>query len=282
MKKILITGTKGFIGSSIETWLSHGSNQYYVTRLDVRSDSWESMNFSEYDAVVHIAGIAHRKETIDTEELYYKVNYELTKKLAMKAKTDGVNHFIFFSSISIYGLNKGFIDMNTIPKPITSYGKSKLKAEMFLKEIEDKNFCVAILRVPMVYGPNCSGNYSLLSSFAKKFFLFPKTSNSRSMIYIDNLSNFTEILITGRKSGIFFPQNIEYINTSSLVKSIAKANGTFVLTIPMLEIPFKMISHPFFEKIFSDLIVDQNLSTYSFNYNVVNYEESITKTEILE
>src|SRR5699024_1152334 len=102
------------------------------------------------------------------------------------------------------------------------YGKSKLEAEQITSEMQDDSFLVAIIRPPMVYGKNSKGNYSQLSKLAKITPIFPDINNQRSMIYIDHLSEFIRNLIKQDKSGLYFPQNKEYVCTTEMVREISK------------------------------------------------------------
>ncbi len=74
--------------------------------------------------------------------------------------------------MSVFGLVEGVIDRDTLEKPVNAYGKSKLQSEKFLMNIKSKNFYISILRPPMIYGPNCVGNYRKLSKIARLSFFF--------------------------------------------------------------------------------------------------------------
>lgn len=159
MKKILITGANSYIGTSFEKYMAQWPEKYQVDTVDMIDGTWREKDFSGYDTVFHVAGIAHQKETQENAELYYKINRDLAFDTAVKAKTDGVKQFIFLSSMSVYGLETGVITKETVPTPKSNYGKSKLQAEELLNGLADETFKVAILRPPMVYGKGCKGNY---------------------------------------------------------------------------------------------------------------------------
>src|SRR5699024_3355509 len=103
MKKILITGVNSYVGNSLEKRLEKDSEKYQVDKVSLRDSSWKEKDFSTYNSIVHVAGIAHRKETKENEHLYYQVNRDLAFRVAKKAKDNGVKHFIFLSSMSVYG-----------------------------------------------------------------------------------------------------------------------------------------------------------------------------------
>lgn len=288
MKKILITGANSYIGTSLERWLSKEPEKYTVDTVDMIGDSWKQKDFSGYDVVFHVAGIAHVKETKKNKELYYKVNRDLSYETARKAKKEGIKQFIFLSSMSVYGLEKGIIDENTPLNPKTNYGKSKLQAERLIVPLSDENFKVAVLRPPMVYGKGCKGNYRRLAKLALKTPIFPNIHNKRSMIYIDNLCEFIRLLIDDCSSGIFFPQNEEYVCTSEMVKLIAETHGKKVLMTKLFNPLIRLLSISTVNKVFGDLVYKKEMSrsfseknnSMKKNYETVEFSDSIKCTEI--
>ena len=135
MKKILITGANSYIGTSFEKWVAQWPDKYLVDTVDMVDSLWKEKDFSGYDAVFHVAGIAHIKETKENADLYYKVNRDLVYEVAQKAKADGVKQFIFLSSMSVYGIESGVIDKDSALNPKSNYGKSKLQAEGLIARI---------------------------------------------------------------------------------------------------------------------------------------------------
>ncbi|WP_214744405.1 NAD-dependent epimerase/dehydratase family protein [Exiguobacterium sp. s189] len=231
MKKILITGESSYIGKEFKNWINYKFPiLFQVDCISIRDNKWRKVSFSEYDVILHLAAIVHKKETPDMEELYNQVNCNLTIDLAKKAKVEGVNQFIFMSTMAVYGevgeIKKvKIIDENTKPAPSTLYGRSKFTAENRLKDLISDKFKIAIIRPPMIYGPNCPGNYSKLIYLAERVPIFPLINNQRSMLHINNLNDLLFNMINDESEGIFFPQDEEYINTSILVKSLAEKNG---------------------------------------------------------
>jgi UDP-glucose 4-epimerase len=255
-------------------------DKYKVDTVDMKDGSWKEKDFSEYDVVFHVAGIAHIKETSDNQDLYYKVNRDLAYETAQKAKQDGVEQFIFLSSMSVYGIENGVIDKNTPLQPNSAYGKSKIEAEELINKLQDNSFTVSTLRPPMVYGKGCRGNYPRLASLALKTPIFPKVDNKRSMIYIDNLSEFVKQLIDNRSSGLFFPQNAEYVNTSEMVRLIAEAHGKQIVMTKLFNPLLRLLNVSTVNKVFGDLVYDLSMSEYESNYRVCGFGESIEKTEM--
>lgn len=279
MKRILITGKNSYIGTSVEAWLMREPDKYMVDTVDMEDDSWKEADFSMYDVVFHVAGIVHIKETSNKQDLYFKVNRDLAYDTAKKAKENRVRQFIFLSSMNVYGIDKGIIGIDTPLNPNSIYGKSKLEAERLIQDLGDDSFIIATLRPPMVYGKGCRGNYPRLAGLVKKILIFPKVDNIRSMIYIDNLSEFVKQLIDNRSGGLFFPQNKEYVNTSEMVRLIAEVHGRKVVMTKIFNPLVKVLKFSTIDKLFGNLVYEMNMSDYENNYRVWDFRESIIKTE---
>ncbi|MGT2752199.1 NAD-dependent epimerase/dehydratase family protein [Streptococcus porcinus] len=280
MKKVLITGANSYIGVSFEKWLQQSEGEYKVDTLDMISPTWREFDFTPYDCIFHVAAIVHKNEKKIDPDLYQKVNTELPIELANLAKEAGVDQFIFLSSMSVYGNEESLISSATKANPSTCYGKSKLAAEAGLKALQSDHFKILIMRPPMVYGPKATGNYARLSKLSKATPIFPKIGNQRSMIFIDNLLEFVRLAIEHNLSGLHFPQNSAYVNTSELVKMIRKVNGKNTILISLFNpIISKMHRVSQINKLFGNLTYDQTLSQEVFDYNVADYEESIRRSE---
>lgn len=294
MKRILITGDSGYIGTAVKAWLERTPAYYRADTLSVRKENWRSLNFEGFDCIFHAAGMAHA----DVEQIgekkrkeYYDINTKLTETLARKAKEAGVRQFIFMSSMLVYG-NGGrvgerkYIDKSSKPLPDSVYGDSKWQAENKLLQMDSADFRVVILRTPMVYGKNSKGNYRYLSEIAKRVLLFPEIQNERSMIYIDNLCEFVKLIIDSEEKGIFYPQNLEYTKTSEMVKMIAEASGKKVFTLRLLA-PFVRLMSRFpgragrlINKAFGNYTYSKELSSYEWGiYQIKSLQQSIEEIE---
>lgn len=284
MKRILITGANSYIGTSFEHWLTKYPDRYIVDTVDMVDGSWRNKDFSPYDVVFHVAGIAHVSSDPKLKDLYFKVNRDLAIETAKKAKSESVKQFIFMSSIIVYGdasKNKRVINKDTSPSPSNFYGESKLQAEEGLRALDDENFKIVILRPPMIYGKGCKGNYPKLSKAARILPIFPDIDNERSMLHIDNLCEFIRLMIDNEERGIFFPQNAEYVKTSEMVRLIAEANGKKIkLTKAFNPIIKRMYGINIVNKVFGNLVYDKSLSEYHKGvYWVRDFRKSIEMTE---
>lgn len=225
MKRLLITGKSGYIAQQFAQFLRLFPEAYSVTSVSLRGSDWREIDLSSYDVILHTAGIAHIKETPENAHLYDEVNRDLTIELAEKAKNAGVKQFIFLSTVSVYGMDEGVITEETVPNPVTHYGRSKLQAEEGILPLQSDDFTVSILRPPMVYGDGCKGNYQALVKIAQISPVFPDYRNRRSMVSIETLCAFMKDVIDKQAAGIFLPQEKEYICTSEMVREIAAKEG---------------------------------------------------------
>ena len=289
VKKILITGANSYIGMSVENYLNKWPGRYLVDTVDMVDGSWRKKDFSVYDTVYHVAGIAHAdigKVDEEKKSLYYKINTDLTIQTAKKAKASGVKQFIFMSSSIVYGAsasigNKKVIVEGTPVAPDNFYGDSKVQAENGIISLQDEHFNVVVLRPPMIYGKGSKGNYPVLARIAQKLPVFPNVKNERSMLYIENLCEFVRLMIENDEKGIFHPQNSEYSNTAELVKMIAEVHGKKVVIVQGFGLVLKLISRVtgLVNKAFGNMSYDMQISEYKENYRVCGLKESIERTE---
>lgn len=278
-KNILITGANSYVGTNVEKWLLKEPDTYHVETLDMKDPNWKAFYFTKFDVVFHVAGIAHLKETKMNKELYYKVNRDLAVEVAKLSKESNVKQFVFMSSMSVYGVDTGVINKNSVLNPKTAYGKSKLEAERIISDLQTNSFIVSILRPPMIYGIGSPGNYKKLSKLALKLRFFPNTKNRRSMLHIQNLCIAVESIIKDKNSGVFNPSNFEDVNTYEFVQTIRswhnKKTSNFLLVIPFIKLIGKI--NGVFSKVFDSLYYDASTKYTSKDY--VNLNDSIKLTE---
>lgn len=293
-KRVLITGAGSYVGESFECWAkAHYGANFTIDTVDMQDPGWREKNFSSYDAVFHVAGIAHAdvgKVSEEEKRKYYAVNTDLAIETAKKAKAEGVKQFVFMSSMIVYGDSAPYgkekvIDEKTVPQPSNFYGDSKWQADKGVRKLADEDFRVAVLRPPMIYGKGSKGNYPVLAKLAKKLPVFPDVENRRSMLYIDNLCEFLCKLMLSGEGGVYFPQNGEYVGTSHMVRMIGVFNNhkiivskTFNWVVGLASrIPGKIGGLT--NKAFGNLSYNRVISLYEFDYQKVDLKESIRRIE---
>lgn len=283
MKKVLITGAGSYVGESVRSYILAKDSQYQIDAVDTMGDNWKKADYSKYDVVYHVAGIAHVNADPKMKPLYYKVNRDLTIEVAKHAKAAGVKQFIFMSSQIVFhesqSLKSEVLTKGTKPNPNGFYGDSKLQAENGLHELESDDFKVCILRPCMIYGPNAKGNFPRLAKLACKTPIFPCWHNKRSMLYIDNLAEFVYQAIERQLSGTFYPQNRELADTVEIIRFFAKEAGHKVW-ITRLFNPFvwlgSFVLQPI-NKMFATYYYDSEMSKMDFDYQLVSFEESLKR-----
>lgn len=281
MWKVLITGAGSYVGESVRRYILASSTDFVIDCVDTFNNNWQKADFSQYDAVYHVAGIAHVNADPKMEPLYYQVNRDLTIEIAGAAKSAGVKHFIFMSSQIVFhesqSLKSEMLTAQTPPNPNGFYGDSKLQAEIGLKELACDSFKVCILRPPMIYGPNSKGNFPRLIKLAKSTPVFPAWHNKRSMLFIDNLAEFVKQAIIRRLSGTFYPQNRELADTVEIVRFFAKANNHRIwitrLFNPLVWLG-SFVLQPI-NKMFATYYYSPEMSAMDFDYQLVSFEQSL-------
>ena len=174
MKKVLVTGSEGYIGTVIMPMLIESGfevvgldNCYYsdgnlnnsqfpeyeLIQKDIRDITIEDFKDKNYYAVVHLAALSNDPLGMLDEQLTYDINYKASANIAKLAKESGVERFVFASSCSLYG--QGGNDALTEEdesNPQTAYGKSKIMAEVAISELADKNFHPTYMRNSTAFG----------------------------------------------------------------------------------------------------------------------------------
>ncbi|MCT7630671.1 NAD-dependent epimerase/dehydratase family protein [Aliarcobacter butzleri] len=276
MNKILLTGSSGYVGSN---FLSQYKNKYSFEKFSLVNQKLENIKFESIDAILHCAALVHQKVKYPYKK-YHNINVDYPVKLAMLAKQNGVKQFVFISTIAVYGENKEKLDENTICNPISSYGKSKLEAEKELLKLNDDNFIVSIVRLPMIYGKNAPGNIDYLVKIVKKLSILPLggIENKRTFISIQNLCYVINKVIIKQKSGIFLASDDESISTSKLCELIAKHldKKIYLIKIPFFESLLKISKPSFHKRLYGSLEVDNSITKEKLNLkNPYSVEEGI-------
>ena len=286
MKKVLITGAGSYVGESVRRYIvSKMPSEYQIDAVDTMGDNWKKADYSQYEVVFHVAGIAHVNADPKMEPLYYQVNRDLTIEVARHAQNAGVKQFIFMSSQIVFhesqSLKTEVLTAETKPNPNGFYGDSKLQAEEGLKALpaEGGQMKMCILRPCMIFGPNAKGNFPRLAKLACKTPIFPAWHNKRSMLYIDNLAEFVLQAMECELEGTFYPQNRELADTVEIIRFFAKEAGHKVWITKLFN-PFVWIGSFVLQpinKMFATYYYDPEMSRMDFDYQLVSFEESLKR-----
>ena len=316
MKKILVTGSTGFVGKVLVKYLL---KKGYDVRAAIHNDidtlnsdiNVEKVNYdlvsddNDYnrlltgiDIVIHLAAIAHQLDINHEEhkELYEKANNLAVKKLAEAAVEYGVQRFIFISTIKINGENNNYNESNKIsafmendkPNPTDPYALSKYRAELAVRNIcYESHMEYVILRPTIIFGPGIKANFLNLINLINKGFPLPLASvnNRRSLIYVDNLCHAISTCVShpNAANSLYLIKDTD-CSIVDLIKTIAHAlNKSPVLLpfpLPLLKICGYLTGRKKqIDKLTESLLVDNSLIKDKIEWMpLISFTEGIEKT----
>ena len=262
LKNILITGANGFIGTYLVQELLKDNyklilldkefsseklnKQKNIKQIvwDISEDKTSNANIpKDIDVVFHLASYVHKvPKSKKEEEVVKKINIDgLIRLLNTLPKT--VKQFIFFSSVSVYGIQNGTgITEDHPTEPTTIYGETKLQAEKILKDWgKQNNVITTSIRLPVVYGPGVKGNFLSLIKLIDRRIYFPIGSgeNQRSMIHVKNIVDAVKFIINMKKmdNKIYNLSDEDDYSISELYRIISaelgKKNHSFYIPITL-------------------------------------------------
>jgi len=266
--KILVTGANGFIG---KRFMELAKSRFELIPLSLRNKNIAELNLQGADAIVHLAGKAHQINNED-EQVFFEVNYKLTQQLADRALVENIPHFVFISTLRVYGIEVNGILNETSPcLPVDAYGKSKLQTEQYLQSLDQLKMKVAIVRPPMVYGPEVQGNTLRLLNLCNKNLPLPfaNTKNFRSVVFTDNMLELIITILQQQQSGIFLSADDKPVSTDAFLSLVKKHlnNKTPLLSLPgFLRNVLKRIRPDLYNSIYNSFIIDTAQTNKLLNF----------------
>jgi UDP-glucose 4-epimerase len=214
-KRFLITGGAGYIGSKISYDLTDLGHEVFI--IDNLSTGYKRLinpkahfyygnilDFTFVNKVLQknkITNIIHLAASLSVEEAeinplkYYKNNVEGTNTLLKAAVNNKLKNFIFSSTCAVYGnTNKICVNEQTFCDPVSYYGRTKLLAELVLKNFSEKyKFSYGILRYFNVVGADKKLRTGLINSNDQLFknlssALMKNNNNIKVNVYGKNYS----------------------------------------------------------------------------------------------
>lgn len=248
MKKVLLTGSTGFVGNSLRTALKLNYSLLATSRLaqmmsdgsqtigvgDLSAETRWTTLLKDVDIVVHVAGRAHKLNDRHEDPLaaFRKVNVDATLNLARQAADCGVKRFIFISSIGVHGsvTNNSYLSERSPLTPHADYAVSKLEAEKGLQDISSGSAMeVVVLRPPLIYAGNAPGNFGLLLKLIASGAPLPflNVDNKRSMVALENFVDLVQICLEhdAAANRTFLVSDGVDVSTTQIIQYIARGMG---------------------------------------------------------
>jgi UDP-glucose 4-epimerase len=282
MKRVLITGANSFIGTN---FIKYSENRQ-TREISLKEKSPEDINFTDVDVVLHVAAIVHQSTKINEKE-YFRVNTDLCLRVAGLAKNAGVKHFVFLSTLKVYGKFIPGCELRNESSecfPDDAYGKSKYAAETGLMKMGNESFTVSIIRTPLVYGEGVMANMIKLIKLVDSVPLLPlgKIDNSRNFTYVENLVGFIDRIIKTNASGIFIVMDENPLSTTELVEYISKYLNKRVLLfrVPRIILRISSLLFPdFIDRLYGSLEVSNDKTKKQLGFKPgFSTEKGIEKT----
>jgi len=241
MKKVLLTGYSGFLGSYILDFLKNNNYEVIKVGRSVKSDikidlSLSKLSKIDVDFVIHVAGKAHALPTTEEEKKeFFKVNYIGTNNLLYGLDTTKLQSIIFISTMAVYGKEVGeLIDEKSPLLGDTPYALSKIQAEQSIIDFGiTNNIKTVVLRLPLVTGKNPLGNLSAIINAIKKgyYFRIGKGQAKKSIISATDIANLIPELFN--LNGVYNLTDISHPMISEIDSIIAKKFNKKIKSIPI-------------------------------------------------
>ncbi|MFN3218471.1 MAG: NAD-dependent epimerase/dehydratase family protein [Acidimicrobiales bacterium] len=247
--RVVVTGASGFVGGHLVPHLraqgievlttarvSSGSGSSTVLGLDDLTSPEFRAALERSDAVVHLAGAAHRQSHVDSHD---SVNHLLTERLALAASCSGVARFVFLSSATVYGNTpRTTVNGNSPVHPIGSYAESKVAAEHALTAIDQltQMRCVS-LRPPVIYGRGVKGNLAMLANHVRRGLPIPvaRSNIERSFLSVTSLcaAIFASLTSPQPLSGPFALADDQPLEIRDLLYGMGRPAGRSPRIVPL-------------------------------------------------
>ncbi len=237
-KRILAAGTDSYFAESFRCFMLRWPDACRTDILCTEEESWKESDFAGSDAVLYTGSACCRKEDGKYQD-FHGAGVRRAARAASMAKRAGARMFVYLGSLHVYGKEKGIITEMTPVCPSDIYGKVQMETEKELWKLKDDSFCVAILRLPAVYGFGCGGGYREIQKYVSRHVLFPACGRKYSVLHVNNLSSALRGIIYSGKSGVYIPQDAEYASAYDIAAGIAEFHGKRIRGTKLLNPVFR-------------------------------------------
>ena len=200
---------------------------------DVRK--FDAALLKDFDAVIYLAAISNDPMGNVYEKATLDINYNAAIDIAKKAKEQGVKHFVFASSCSVYGFADTAARTETSDvNPLTAYARSKVAAEQDLQPLADASFKITCLRFATACGYSDRLRLDLvLNDFVasaiadKKITILSDGTPWRPLIHVKDMARAMDWAIQRKNGSDFLVINTGSNEWNYQVKELAAAVQTF-------------------------------------------------------
>lgn len=262
-RHVLVTGATGAVGPCIVKLLHDAGMRirtfsrnmpppgFFPNSIDVRTGDIVNAAaikaaMKGIDAVLHLAGLLHIVNPSPALKAQYEqINVVGTDNVVEKARQEGVNHVVFFSTIAIYGPSNGLLLTEESPVHADSYyAQSKYDAEKIV--LAAKNGTGAhfgtVLRLSAVYGARVKGNYHrLLMALAHgRFVPIGNGENRRTLVYEEDVAQASLLILQHPESGgnVYNITDGQFHSMNNIIETICNTLGR---KPPFLRLPIKPV-----------------------------------------
>lgn len=228
---ILVTGGCGFIGANLvpllakkgfevtildnlskgkKNYIENPENyNYNIVLGDIRNETILRQVIHNQDAIVHLAAYGSVVESVDSPEENFSVNVEGTFQVLKVAKEENVSQIVFSSTGgALIGDAIPPVDENSVPRPISPYGASKLAGEGYCSAFAKAyNMSITALRFANVIGPISWHKKGAVTTFYKSIlkgdpiYIFGDGKATRDFLYVGDLCTGIIAALEANKPG---------------------------------------------------------------------------------
>ena len=290
MAEILLTGASGHIGRNLHEQLKReGHSVKAVSRSPHKhsgfvygtlSESFDWMELlKDIDVVIHCGALVHQMKTDDkTIAEFYNVNFKGSRRLAEQA-SQVAKRFIFISTLKVHGEESGEneISADDIQKPEDHYSHSKYLAEKELINLaEQTKMEYVIIRPPLVYGSELTGNLRALSNLIKIRLPLPfgsLTKNKRSLISSTNLVDFISLCVSscGAANQAFIVRDQRMYNTKEIINLVGEITDRKVYLFSVSELLLRFCFRILNKQGLNSRLFGNQLTNISKNFDLLGW-----------
>lgn len=247
LKKVAIIGSRGYIGSELSKFLENKFNLTLVSSKNsnnnIENQKFLTKIILANDYIIFLSNINSIKENEEYPFKNYEVSISPLKNIChISNKLKKKINILYFSSSSVYGMQNGTVNENSITKPTCNYDFQKLLCEKILKDAKSQYLKYTILRLGNIYGPSeknpQSKDRGIVGKIIKsaiinnKVYIYGSGNYYRNYLYIKDLVKLIFLIIKRNKfkNQIYNVGSNEFTTLKKLFYLISKTVSEKMMT----------------------------------------------------